>query len=251
MFVLILTMVLFSQSWITLLDEDFENGVLPDGWTVVDMGDPASWKVGDFGNNVPPNSGSYWAYCRDYSFDPKDDRIYTPTISLINYSVSQARLSFDYAIDFISAFTDQYSCWMIAYKPNGTQQEVRLWNTYWLQTPATGSVQKDLTSYLPMDSVKFYWKHSGVANQIIFDNTCVDNVKFEIYGELGVVEFPKDPNFSHQKFPKDHKFPQLDLRMLDVTGRKLPEIKKGINFIILINKKGELKRVSKILNIQF
>jgi N-acetylneuraminic acid mutarotase len=55
------------QNWITIMEEDFESGVMPTGWTVIDgNGDGFTWEVGTTTDPIePPDPGSAYLFYSD------------------------------------------------------------------------------------------------------------------------------------------------------------------------------------------
>jgi hypothetical protein len=174
------------------LEEDFEGGTIPAGWTVVDgNGDGFMFDVGttdDLGYYEPMNFGTAYAYYSDddageapASTPPEE--LVTPWVHITGFM--EVELVFSYGF---------YLWWMwpdcsIEIRANfdGTGDVVLFTDT----TANMGYMEIDLGPYLPADSVRFsfqYWDEGGWNYAVGFDNIAVretfdpeDHVLFRVF----------------------------------------------------------------------
>ncbi len=180
LFVMLLIGVIgVKAGWTPLFQEDFETGVIPPGWTVIDAnGDGYSWVVGttgDIDGYAPPNYGTAYAYYSDddagSSAPASDEQLITPSIALP--SVGSLRLIYGWGIYTWSA--DDYLVVKARFFSGGSWGT---WDTIATHYPdANGQDTIDLSSFLPAESlqVMFEYIDSGGWNWAV----AVDNVSVE------------------------------------------------------------------------
>jgi hypothetical protein len=164
----------------TMLEEHFESGSIPPGWTVIDgNGDGEEWQVGttsDIGSYAPPNYGNSYAY---YS----DDNAGSGSISYNEELISPA-------LDIPSNAENLDVIYGYGFRvyQNGEVYEVRArfhngsswggWQTIANYTSSSnGTETVDLTSYLPADSVQIEWMFHDESSSSHWGWACAcDNV---------------------------------------------------------------------------
>jgi len=158
----------------TLLNEDFEDGVLPTGWTSVDGGgNTVVWDVGDSATYPPPNYGVYYAEIiyPTTGRRPPGDTDYLVSPSKWIYSQADTLiLSYGWGMNYFDSET--LSTYVRFH--DGTSWGV--WNSVSIHSiDGSGADTIDLSTYLPADSVQVRWgfySDGGPNSQ----NGAVDNV---------------------------------------------------------------------------
>jgi len=170
-----------KQGWIPIMQEDFESGVMPAGWIVIDgNGDGTTWTVGvsDDGYN-PPDYGTAYLYFSDddagsgvSSFD---------TVKTISYPVTgYADLRFIYGYDFEAFGTEpQYGEIWARFFSSGAWGS---WNMLVQYSADTGPLYDTLYmgSFLPADSVQLmfvYWDQNAWGWGFYLDNFLLEGFK--------------------------------------------------------------------------
>ena len=163
----------------TILQENFESGSVPSGWTVIDgNGDGIDWNVGTtsaVGSYPPPSYGSYYAY---YDDDAAGS-------GAINYNEALVSPPVNISTDAESLFI-RYGYGFQVYQV-GETYEVRArffngswggWNTIATYTSSiNGTALINLTSYLPADSVQFQWMYHDESSSSHWGWACAcDNI---------------------------------------------------------------------------
>jgi gingipain R len=172
----------------TLLFENFEQGVVPPGWTVIDgNNDGFKWTVGttsDLGGYTPPNYGTKYAY---YSDDDAgngvinyNEELWTPKVA-IPQSASNLTLKYGYGfqvyqpgekfrVHFRKKVGSSWTNW----------QEVRVY-----MSSISGTDSIDLTNQLPCDSIQFRFFYSDSTAYSHWGWACAsDNVLIKYSYEL-------------------------------------------------------------------
>lgn len=163
-----------------IFHEDFEDGVIPDGWTVVDgNNDGYTWTAGttdDLGYIQPPNYGTCYAYYSDFDAgiwaSPSVEILTTPAIS--TGGLTHLTLSFSY-----SFYAGQYDAFIVLLS---TSNGVDTLDIY--AGSNVGDALYILDGYLPTDSVKvsFIYVDQGGWNQAVaIDNVTLTDEAVEIH----------------------------------------------------------------------
>ena len=163
--------------------EDFESGSMPAGWSVNNGdGDGFTWYVSasgmsDLSGYEPPLPGAYYAYYSDDDAgsgnSTAEEYLYSPGIPVS--TADTVYFSFAYGMRNYSVDPDQSLHGYYSIYSGGS------WSS-WTQMLAivggggNGTVNLDLTSQMPFDSIKAYWVYDdntawGYAAAI--DNVCV------------------------------------------------------------------------------
>jgi hypothetical protein len=172
----------------TLLFENFEQGIVPPGWTVIDgNNDGFKWTVGttsDLGGYTPPNYGTKYAY---YSDDDAgngvinyNEELWTPKVA-IPQSASNLTLKYGYGfqvyqpgekfrVHFRKKVGSSWTNW----------QELRVYTD-----DISGTDSIDLTNQLPCDSIQFRFFYSDSTSSSHWGWACAsDNVLIKYSYEL-------------------------------------------------------------------
>ncbi len=153
---------------IVLIDENFESGSLPTGWTITDGdNDGYTWNItttgqSDLGGYDPPSAGSYYAY---YS----DDDAGRNNSTADEYLTAPAK----YIGDAVQC--SLYYGWGFRLYQTGEQltAEVRFhdgisWGTWTVvathNATGSGNSKIDLSTYLPAESVQVRWHYTDGGN---------------------------------------------------------------------------------------
>ncbi len=166
--------------WIILLSENFESGLIPHGWKVIDgNGDDYKWRCGttsDLGPYVPPNYGTKYAY---YSDDDAgsgvinyNEEFITPKIGI---PLNITNLIFKYSYGFAVYQAGEKYRIHLRKKINGLWTE---WIAVKVYTASSAGIDSiDLTNYLPCDSMqfRFFYSDSTAPSHWGFACAC-DNV---------------------------------------------------------------------------
>jgi len=172
----------------TLLFENFEQGIVPSGWTVIDgNNDGYKWTVGttgDLGSYTPPNYGTAYAY---YSDDDAgsgvinyNEELLTPIIAVPQ---SATNLTFKYGYGFRVYQTGE------KYRTHFRKKVGGVW-TNWQQlkvytSSGSGTDSIDLTNQLPCDSIQFRFFYSDSTASSHWGWACAsDNVLIKYSYEL-------------------------------------------------------------------
>ncbi|MBR4733972.1 MAG: choice-of-anchor J domain-containing protein [Lachnospiraceae bacterium] len=157
-----------SSDFVTFLEEGFEGGTIPEGWSVENDDDRYEWVV----TNGDPLEGNYDAYVfsTTSATQGKDSWLITPTLDLSNVS-GPARLSFMVKIKYNSSFTDKLS---VCYRVDGGTWQVLY------QKNAVGNGETE-SVYLPEEAkaanVEFAFKaNDGMGNGIWLDQILLTGV---------------------------------------------------------------------------
>jgi len=179
----------------TLLFEDFEDGVLPAGWNVVDGdADGYTWYIattgqGDLWGNEPPHAGSYYAYYSDDDAGSENATAEEYLIAPSVYAGSPDSLFLVYGWGF---------CW---YESETLYTQVGFHDgSAWgiLDTVAfhgtdgSGVDVIDLTPYLPAESLQVQWlydDHGEWGWAAAVDNVLIE-ARTAVVNTLGVVVTP-------------------------------------------------------------
>lgn len=161
----------------TLIKENFEAGI-PSDWTVIDGGgDGYKWTAGttsDLGDNEPPSYGTKYAY---YSDDNAGNGNNTPGEYLKappKYIGNASSLKLVYGWGFRRYQVGEQMTTEVRFH-NGTSWES--WNTVaTYSSSGSGTDNKDLTSYLPADSVQIQWHYDDEGASHWGWASAVDNV---------------------------------------------------------------------------
>jgi len=157
--------------------EDFESGVIPSGWTVVDAnGDSATWTVGityDVSPYFPPDYGTAYAYYSDddagSGAPPSNpEALITPVISIAG--VDTLELSYSIGYQYLN------DDWIVV--------SVRFDGGDWIEvsdySSSISTVEHiDLTQHLPASTIEIkfeYWDEGGWNWAVGIDNVCLTSV---------------------------------------------------------------------------
>jgi len=163
----------------TLLFENFEAGVVPAGWTVIDGNtDGYEWEVGtsgDMGSYEPPAYGSYYAF---YSDDDAGSGVINTNEALVSPAIgipgSAANLGISYGYGFQTWETGELFDVKVRFH-DGSWSGWQTIATY--NTDGNGTETIDLTASLPADSVQFQWMYHDEASSGHWGYACgCDNV---------------------------------------------------------------------------
>ncbi|MEO0268060.1 MAG: kelch repeat-containing protein [candidate division WOR-3 bacterium] len=171
-----------TRGWITLLSENFESGVIPSNWTVIDgNNDGFKWTAGttsDLGSYTPPNYGTAYAYYSDDDAGGNvinyNEELWTPALGVSGMT----QLKFKYGYGFQVFQTGE------KYRTHFRKKVGGSW-TNWTQlkvytTSAAGTDSFDLTNELPCDSIQFRFFYSDSTSQYHWGWACAcDNVIVE------------------------------------------------------------------------
>ncbi len=179
----------------TIFFENFESGVLPSGWSVVDGdADGYTWYIAttgqdDLWGNEPPNAGSYYAY---YSDDDAGSTNGTAEEYLISPSVYVGSPESLYLL---------YGWGFCRYESEILYTQVRFHDgSMWGSWSTVASHDADgsgvdvinLTSYLPAESVQVQWLYDdqgGWGWAAAVDNVLIEG-RSAVVNTLGVVVTP-------------------------------------------------------------
>jgi N-acetylneuraminic acid mutarotase len=168
--------------WITLLSEDFESGVIPSNWTVIDgNNDGFKWTAGttsDLGNYTPPNYGTAYAYYSDDDAGGNvinyNEELWTPPISVSG--MTQLKFKYGYGFQVFEA-GEKYRT-HFRKKVGGSWTNWTELKVYTASTSGTDSF--DLTNQLPCDSIQFRFFYSDSTSTYHWGWACAcDNVIVE------------------------------------------------------------------------
>ncbi|MEN3045937.1 MAG: choice-of-anchor J domain-containing protein [Candidatus Hydrothermales bacterium] len=160
-FLLFFTIPLKAQ-WVTLLNENFEAGVIPSGWSVYNgNGDGYTWTVGtstDLGAYPPPNYGTKYAYYTDDDAGSgapiTDEQLITPSLSVSQMDI--LILIFSWGFNMFSPGQEFYYVKVRFFSGGSWGPWIQVAN---LPGDANGVDTIDLSSYLPKDSVKIMFQY--------------------------------------------------------------------------------------------
>ncbi|MCK4524515.1 hypothetical protein KAU15_06275, partial [candidate division WOR-3 bacterium] len=170
----------------TLFYEDFESGVMPAGWSVVNGdGDAYTWYINgsgqsDLGGYEPPNAGSYYAYYSDDDAgsinNTAEEYLYSPIYPIIDRDSLFASYDYGFRQYGSSELTAQYryyktGSWTVWF-------DIASYTTHGFDT---GNV--NITSLLPFDSLQLRWIYED--NGAWGYATAIDNAT--VYGKTIIV----------------------------------------------------------------
>jgi len=168
--------------WITLLSEDFESGVIPSNWTVIDgNNDGIKWTAGttpDLSGYEPPNYGTAYAYYSDDDAGNNvinyNEELWTPAINVSGMT----QLKFKYGYGFqVWQDGEKFRTHFRKFVGGSWTDWIQL-NVYTSDVSGTDSF--DLTNELPADSVQFRFFYSDSTSQYHWGWACgADNVIVE------------------------------------------------------------------------
>lgn len=164
----------------TMLEEHFEGGSIPPGWTVIDgNSDGVEWEVGttsDIGSYPPPDYGTGYAYYSDDNAGSGsisyNEELISPALAIPS---SAQNLDVIYGYGFRVYETGE------TYEVKARFHNGSAWGGWQTLTTYTSSVSgtrtEDLTSYLPADSVQMEWMYHDESSSSHWGWACAcDNV---------------------------------------------------------------------------
>ncbi len=168
----------------TLLCQNFEAGVIPPGWTVIDgNNDGYKWTVGtttDLGSYTPPNYGTKYAY---YSDDDAgngvinyNEELWTPPIGIPQ---NAANLKFKYGYGFRVYQTGEKLRTHFRKKIGSSWTQWTELKVYTASGAGTDSF--DLSNQLPCDSIQFRFFYSDSTASSHWGWACAADNVFLIY----------------------------------------------------------------------
>lgn len=206
---------ILNAQWQIIWQENFEQG-LPQDWQVIDgNNDGYTWQVGNPGFYYPPPSyGTKYAYYNDDEAGPvsppADETLISPPVFISNTD----SLRFTYGYGFNTLYFDDVLEVKIRVFTQGSWTNYELIDT--IYNMGNGIKIIDITEYLPCDSVQFMFHYSDGGGQNFGPG--VDNLKLE----------GKSVFVAEIFYPIN--YPNKDVQIFDITGRKLKSFKKGIYF---------------------
>ncbi|MEO0232737.1 MAG: kelch repeat-containing protein [candidate division WOR-3 bacterium] len=171
-----------TKGWATRLSEDFETGVIPSGWKVIDGNiDGFKWTAGttpDLGSYTPPNYGTAYVY---YSDDDAgnggisyNEELWTPAI----FVSGMTQVKFKYGYGFrVRESGEKYRTHFRKFVSGSWTDwtELRVYTA-----SGAGTDSFDLTDELPCDSIQFRFFYSDSTSSSHWGYACaVDNVIVE------------------------------------------------------------------------
>ncbi len=163
----------------TILEENFESGVIPSGWTVIDgNGDGIDWHVGTtsaIGSYSPPSYGSHYAYYDDDAAGSGainyNEALVSPPVHIPSSAESlQIRYGYGFQVYQVGETYEVKGRFF-----NGSWGG---WNTVATYTSSiSGTAAINLTAYLPADSVQFQWMYHDESSSSNWGWACAcDNI---------------------------------------------------------------------------
>lgn len=172
---------------VSSIDENFDGGVIPTGWTQQQVAGDKAWYTPSF-------NGNYYAAMTGFKGTaPFDQWLFTPGIDLSK--ATNKVLTFDTQVNGYGSTTSKLEVYVLN-AANATAQLGKL-NPTLAVAPASGysdwvaSGNIDLSAYSGVVYVGFRYNATADAN---YATWCVDNVKFNVDGGNGGGETPVDPN---------------------------------------------------------
>ncbi len=170
-----------SKDWITIMQEDFETGTLPDGWVTVDgNGDGLTWLVGVCSDPFyPPDYGTAYLYFSDDSAGigiSSNDTVITMSYPVAGYS--DLRFSYSYAFD-IYGDEPQHGVVLARFFAGGAWGDWEVLRDY-TEDGLEGWDTLQLGGYLPADSVKIafvYWDDNAWGWGFYVDNFLLEGME--------------------------------------------------------------------------
>ena len=172
----------------TLLFENFEQGIVPSGWTVIDgNNDGYKWTVGttdDIGSYPPPNYGTKYAFYTDDDAGNGvinyNEELWTPKIGIPQ---SASNLTFKYGYGFRVYEPGEKFRTHFRKKVGGVWTNWQQVRVYTASCSGTDSI--DLTNQLPCDSIQFRFFYSDSTSYSHWGWACAsDNVLIKYSYEL-------------------------------------------------------------------
>lgn len=152
----------FPKIAIDLFNENFEGGVMPTGWIVVDgLSDSHTWIVTNTfdAGTYPPNYGTYFAAYNESLSIASTEELWTPSISTAGI-VDTLFVRYDFSFQDYAGNGDM---WTIVRRYSGGVWSA--WDTLVTRTVDTaGSDTFNLSIYVPADSIQVGWVYTQTAS---------------------------------------------------------------------------------------
>ncbi|MCK4524247.1 T9SS type A sorting domain-containing protein, partial [candidate division WOR-3 bacterium] len=171
----------------SLYCEDFEGGVIPAEWTIVNPnGDAYTWSIvsgsqADLGGS-PPSSGTYYVYYSDDDASSSAGAAIESAISPAIYinGIDSLNLNFSYA--FRNYLGEEFSVDIETF--NGSWSNTNIFST---STTSSNTRNIDVSSYMPAESIRVIFNYDDNGNwgwAAGFDNVLFGN-EYPIYTDSG------------------------------------------------------------------